>query len=129
MKFRLVLVVGVQVKVAETVDELVGLEVANLGDHHSEQSIGCDVEGYAEEKIGASLVKLATQFAVGYVKLKEGMARWQGHQVKLSGIPRAYQVPSAFRVFPDRTDDFLDLMDAPAIRFFPVRPLGAVDAS
>ena len=88
-------------EVAETMDELVGLEVANLGDHHGEQSIGCDVEGYTKEKIRASLVKLATQLAIGYVKLKEGMTRWQGHQVKLPGIPRAYQVSPAFRILPD----------------------------
>lgn len=129
LKIRLFLVVRVEVEVAEAVDELVGLEVANLGDHHGEQRIGRNVEGDAKEKICASLVKLATEFPIGHVKLKECMAGRQGHQVKLPGVPCAYQMSSAFRIFSDGTDDLLDLMDASAIRFFPIRPLRSVDTT
>ena len=59
LKFRLLEVVGVKVEVPESVDELAGLEAADLRGHEREQSVGCDVEGHAEKEIGAALVKLA----------------------------------------------------------------------
>ena len=49
--------------------------------------------------------------------------------MKFSRIPRTNQVSAAFGIFTDRTDYFIYLMDASAIRFFPVRPLGSIDAA
>ena len=46
-----------------------------LRDHVREQGVGCDVEGYAEEDIGAALIELAGQFAIGHIKLENA---WQG---------------------------------------------------
>ena len=62
-------------QVTEGVNEFVGLQVANFGNHHGQQGVGRDIEGNAKEKIGASLVELATELSVGYVKLEEGMTR------------------------------------------------------
>ena len=72
--FRLVEVVCVEVKIAKSVDEVLGLLVANLRDHHGEECVGCDVEGHAEEDVCAALVELAAQFAVRDVELEEGVA-------------------------------------------------------
>ena len=52
-------VVAVEVGIAEGVDEFAGREVAHLRHHHGEQGVAGDVEGYAEEDVGAALVELA----------------------------------------------------------------------
>ena len=57
------------------------------------------------------------------------MARGQGHQVKLAGVPSAYDESAAGGVVLDLLDDLLDLVDASAFRRFPIGPLGAVDAA
>ena len=52
-------VVAVEVGIAEGVDEFAGREAAYLRHHHGEQGVAGDVEGYAEEDVGAALVELA----------------------------------------------------------------------
>src|SRR5688572_12242692 len=58
---RLVEMVLVEVQVAEGVDEFAGGKIANLRHHHGEERIGGDVEGNAEEQVGAALIKLAAE--------------------------------------------------------------------
>lgn len=70
----LVHVVEVEVDVAEAVHELPHLEVADLGDEVGEQGVRGDVEGHAEEDVGAALVQLAGQRAVRDVELEQGVA-------------------------------------------------------
>ena len=50
-----------------------------LGHHVGEQRVAGDVERNAEEHVGAALVQLAGELAVGDVELEESVARRQGH--------------------------------------------------
>ena len=93
LEFRLFEVVGVEVEVAEGVDEVADFEVADMGDHVGEQCIGCDVERDAEEEVGTALVELAGQaraaLVAGFVdiELEEQVAGGQSHFVNLPDIP------------------------------------------
>ncbi len=51
--------VRIQVQIAECVDKLPCLHVANVGDHLGEQRVRCDVEGHSQEEVCAALVELA----------------------------------------------------------------------
>ena len=57
-----------------------------------------DVEGHAEEQIGAALVKLAAQLAVAHVELEEHVAGRQRHAVDLGDIPGAHDQAAAIRI-------------------------------
>ena len=57
-----------------------------------------DVERHAEEKIGAALVKLATQLAVLDVELEERVAGRQRHASNSRRVPRADDEPAAVGV-------------------------------
>lgn len=121
--------VRVEVQIAEGVNELLWLEVANFGDHHGQEGVGRDVERYPEKNVGAALVQLATQFTVRDVELKKSMAGRQGHEVQFTGVPGAYDVSSAGWFFFDRSNDFFNLIKGITIGFAPIGPLGAVDAA
>ena len=79
---RLLEMVLVKMQIAESVDEFARFEIADLRDHHREQRIGGDVEGHAEKKIRAALVKLAAQLAILHVELKKHVARRQRHSLQ-----------------------------------------------
>src|SRR5712691_1593363 len=119
----------VKMQIAEGVDELTGAQPTDLRDHHREQRIGGDVERHAEKQIGAALIKLAAQFSVLHVELKQRVTRRQRHLVGLRRIPRAYDQPPALRIFLDLLDDVVDLIYARAVWAAPVHPLRAVDAA
>lgn len=59
LEFCLFDMVEIEVGIAECVYEFADLKSANLGCHVRKQSVGGDVEGYAEEYVGTALVKLA----------------------------------------------------------------------
>ena len=61
----LVEVIAVEVGVAERVDEVPGRQAGLLGHDHREQGVGRDVEGDAEEDVGAALVELAVEVCRG----------------------------------------------------------------
>ena len=65
--------------IAEGVDELTGRVARHLGHHLRQQGVGGDVERHAEKDVGAALVELSGEAAVGDVELKEAVARRQGH--------------------------------------------------
>ena len=67
-------VVVVYVGVAEGMDEVAVSESCDLRYHHGEQCVGGDIVGYAEEYVGASLVKLARESSVGDVELEKAVA-------------------------------------------------------
>src|SRR5947208_2212985 len=68
---RLFKVVGVEMRVAERVHEIAGLQSRHLRHHHGQQRIGSDVEGHAEEDVGGTLIELAGDLAVGDIELKQ----------------------------------------------------------
>ena len=120
--------VVVEVKIAEGVDKLAGLEVADLRHHAGQKSVGSDVERDAEEEVGAALVELATQFAVEDEELEERMAGRQRHGFDFGRIPRGDDVAAAVGLAADLVDDARNLVDGAAIGRAPVAPLRAVDA-
>ena len=58
-------VIQVEMGVAERVDEVADLEVADLGHQMGQQRVRGDVERDTEEDVGRALVELAGQPAVG----------------------------------------------------------------
>ena len=75
LKSDLLHMVGIDVQIAESVNEFAGFETAHLGYHHGKERIGGDIKGYSKEEVGASLVELAAEllrFRI-YVELKEGV--------------------------------------------------------
>jgi len=111
LQFGLVKMVAVKVKVAESMDERAWLQTAHLRRHHGEQRVGGDVERHTQKQIRAALIQLAAQLAFVGVKLKQNVARRQGHLVEFARVPRADNVPAARWVVPDLFDDLVDLID------------------
>ena len=122
-------VVGVEVEVAERVNERAGLEAADLSNHEREERVGGNIKGYAEKEVCAALVELATEFAVLDIELKQRMTWCEGHEVKLGRVPCRNDKATAGGIFFDVFDDARDLIDRGAIRSAPVAPLGSIDAA
>src|SRR5205085_9589280 len=70
LRLDLLAVVVVDVAVATGPDEIADLEVALLREHVREQRVARDVEGDAEEDVGAALIELAAEQVVGDVELE-----------------------------------------------------------
>ena len=87
---HLVHMVEVDVRVAEGVDKLPWLQACDVSHHHAQQRVARDVERHAQEQVGAALIELQTQFAVGDIELEDGVAWRQLHRGDLSHIPRAH---------------------------------------
>ena len=115
--------------IAKVIVKCARSETCKRSYHIKEKGIGGDVEGDAEEEVGAALVKLAAQFAVAHVELKKGVAGGERHLVELADVPRADDEPAAVGVGFDLRNDLVDLVDAPAIGRAPVAPLRAVHAA
>src|SRR3546814_3846942 len=64
LQVGLLLVVHVEVRIAQGVHEVARREIADLRHHHGQQSVGSDVEGHAEKDVGAALVELAGEPAL-----------------------------------------------------------------
>ena len=94
-----------------------------------EERVGGDVEGDAQKEIGAPLVELAAQDAVGHEEVKENVARREGHPADLRRVPGRDDVAAAVRVVTDVVDDAGDLVDGAADRGSPIPPLRAVHAA
>src|ERR1700730_18029089 len=122
-------VVGIEVSVAQCVNEVAGLEARYLRDHHCQQRVGRDVEGYAEKTVRRTLIELARQFAACDVELKQAMTRRQRHLVDIGRIPRAHDQAPRIRIAPDHVDDVGDLVDAAPVRRRPGSPLRSVDGA
>lgn len=84
--------IAVDVRVTEGMDEFAGPVAADLRQHQRQQRVGGDVERDPEEGVGAALVELARQLAVGDVELKQAVAGRQGHAVDVAGVPRGNDV-------------------------------------
>ncbi|MPN36795.1 hypothetical protein SDC9_184306 [bioreactor metagenome] len=119
--------VGVEVGVAEGMDEVTRAIAADLRQHHRQQRVGGDVEGHAEEDVGAALVELAGQLAVGDVELEQAVAGRQRHLVDVAGVPGGNDVAARIRVVLQAVHELRDLVDQAAVRGFPAPPLLAVD--
>src|SRR5262245_31116393 len=74
LQLHLFKVVQVDVTISARPDELADIQVALLSDHVGQQRIRNDIERNAEKDVRRSLVKLAGEFAVGDVELKQRVA-------------------------------------------------------
>src|SRR3954466_1381955 len=102
-------------QIAKSVNEFTASQVANLREHHGEQSVTRDVERHAEKKVGAPLVKLTTERAFlfaagrirggGNVELKKRVTGRQGHRFDLGGVPGSNDESSTIGVGFDLFDD------------------------
>ena len=113
---NLIEMVQVDVGVAGSVNELTGPQAADLGDHHRQQRVGGDVERDTEEGVGAALVELAGEFAIGNIELEQAVARRQCHLVNLSGIPCSHEHPPGVRIVLDHIHNLCELVDGAAVR-------------
>ena len=57
------------------------------------------------------------------------MTRRERHRVQVTRVPRRYDLAAAGGLRPDLVDQLGDLVDAAAVRGFPVTPLLAIDGT
>ena len=119
-------VVVVEVCIAQGVHENTGLQIAYLGHHVGEQGVRCNVEGNAQEHVGAPLVKLTVQASLRHMELEKCMAWHQRHVVKFPHVPRRDDDSSTVRIGFDALDGLLNLVDDSAVFRLPPTPLLAV---
>src|SRR5690554_741041 len=122
-------VVGIDVGIAQGVHEIAGLESRYLGHHQQQQGVGGNVEGYAQKDVGAALVELAAQSALGHIKLKKNVAGRQLHVVDLAYVPGTDQMSARVGVLPDPLHHLSNLVDVPPFVIGPAAPLVAVDGT
>ena len=108
-------------------DELARLQPADLRNHHCEERVGRDVEGDAQENVGAALIELAGELSVGDIELEQTVARGQRHLVHLGGVPSGHQHSPGVRIPLNCVDDHRQLVDSPSIRSRPGTPLMPVN--
>ena len=58
LEVDLIKMVGVNMRVAECMDEISGTQSAYLSHHHGQQRITGDIERHSEETVGTALIKL-----------------------------------------------------------------------
>ena len=75
LEFYLLQVVQVYMRIAQGMDKVARLQIANLRNHAGQQCIRGYVEWYAKKNIGAALVHRAGELSVGHIKLEHNMAR------------------------------------------------------
>ena len=92
-----------------------------------QQRIGRDVEGYAQKRVGRTLIELAAEPAIGDIELEQAVAGWQRHLVHFRRIPGRNDMPTAIGLGFDGLDQVGDLVDLAPIRRWPAAPLAAID--
>jgi hypothetical protein len=92
-----------------------------LRHHVRQQRVAGDVERHAEEDVGAALVELAGQLAVGHVELEERVAGRQRHLRDLAHVPGRHDQPARIGVVADLPHDLGDLVDMATVRRRPAR--------
>ncbi len=134
LQFHLLEVVAVDVAVAACPDEVAHVQIALLRHHVGQQRVAGDVEGHAQEDVGAALVQLAAQPAPlsgglrrCHVELEERVAGHEGHLVQVGHVPGAHDDAARVGVGPERFDHLADLVDMAAVRRGPATPLHAID--
>ena len=108
-------VVQIEMGVTRGVDEVTGLEACHLRHHHQEQGVGGDVEGYAEEGVGRTLVELERETVTGHVELEDSVTGRQGHLVHLGHVPGGDDHTAGVGVVLQLVQHILDLVDSAAV--------------
>src|SRR6266702_1910855 len=115
--------IRVQMQIPERMDERARFQTADLRHHQCEQSVRGNVEGDTQKKIGAALIKLATQLTILQEKLKQRMTWRQGHPAQFANVPGAHDEAPAIGFVFDIRNDLINLVDRAAIGSSPIRPL------
>jgi len=102
--------------VAAGPDEIPDFQPSLLRHHVGQQRVGGDVEGHAQEDVGAALIKLAGQLAVGHVELEQGVAGRQLHARHVGHVPGRDDHPARVRIVLDLVEHLADLVDVAAVR-------------
>src|SRR5687768_7391260 len=110
LKPRLFEMIGVQVRVSESVNELAGFQIAGSSDHHGEQRVRSNVEGQAQEDIGRTLIELTRQLSVRNIELEEQVTRRQSHFRNLAYVPGADYQPTRIWIRFNLIDHLTDLI-------------------
>ncbi|MNY14828.1 hypothetical protein D3C86_1480170 [compost metagenome] len=92
-----------------------------------QQRVAGDVERHAEEDVGAALVELAGQLAIGHVELEERVAGRQLHLRDFAHVPGRDDQAARVRVVADLLHQVGNLVHVAAVRCRPGAPLVAVD--
>ena len=132
--------IPVQVAITKRMNELTHIQITLLRNHMGQQGIGRDIEGHAQEQVGAALVELARQLAVGDIELKQTVARRQGHAPlphvilrtdglvrQLSRVPGGDDQAPGVGLGANLLDHLADLVNHAAVVALPAAPLLAVD--
>ena len=90
LQLHLLKVIVIYVQIAESVDELAQLQMADLRNHHCQERIRRNVERHAQKGVGTALVELARQAAVAHVELEQSVAGRQRHMVDVGHVPSAH---------------------------------------
>ena len=121
--------VGIEVGIAEGVDETARLEAGHLRHHQGEEGVGGDVERHTEEHVGTALVQLARQLAVADVELEHHVARRQRHLLNLAHIPRTDDEPARVGIFLYIIEYLRNLVNGGVVSAGPRTPLLAVNGT
>src|SRR4026208_1700500 len=114
--------IAVYMYITKCVYKITWLQITNLGDHHCQQSVRSNIERNSQKNIRTSLVKLATQSSICYIKLEQGMTRHQSHFREISNIPCTDDQPPAIRVLFNLSDQIFYLVYYYSILSFPTPP-------
>ena len=124
--------VAVDVAVAAGPDEVADVQLALLRHHVRQQRVARDVEGHAEEDVGAALVELAAEPGAArrrrrrHVELEERVTGQQRHLRQVGDVPGADDDPARVGIGLELLDDVGDLVDVTAVGCRPGAPLDAV---
>ena len=111
----LVEVIEIEVAVAAGPDEIAGCQIALLRHHLGQQCIGRDVERHAEKDIGAALIELARQPAVGDIELEQRMAGRKRHLGQLGHVPGRDDQATGIGIALETLHELADLVDVSAL--------------
>jgi len=104
------------VAVAPCPHEVADLQARLLRQHVGQQRVGSDIEGHAQEDVGAALVQLAGQLAVSHIELEEGAAGRQLHLRDVGHVPGRDGHPARVGRAADLLQHLGDLVDVAAER-------------
>jgi hypothetical protein len=103
LQFHLFQMIQINVGIAHRVNKISFLQTRYLRHHFQQQGVRGNVEWDAQKNIGAALVKLQAQFAVGNIKLKEHMTGWKVHVGQIGHVPRTEIISANAQWFEDNS--------------------------
>src|SRR5258706_6680784 len=112
----------IDVIIAEGIYELAHFQATYMRDQMSQESIGTDIEGHAEERISRTLIKLAMKqrdSTLFNLELKQSVTGRQVNVIAFVRIPAADDQTPRVRIPFDLFNQTGDLIDAVSLRIMP----------